>query len=702
MQSVLSNFPSQRLGNQPKLMWYCNFDAGVTQGSWVKVLANNYQRTLSGLQDLTPFFGAGAVANIFALPNLDDVAEIDTALQATSMGANGGLRSGARELYITFNNVIDHTANSRPQGGMQIKRAGTATTDDIDECMFRSRFTLPANFSTALDPTKDDFFVLFDKKTGLYGGNASTGDYRLIVTVINFDAGVYTIRTRGDNSANGQSVIPSVADSNIGSGGYWVKDVIVPLVSGREYILEVYWKKPQKIWTRNPDPSAIISGMTGAPYLQDTTTGITITKLTDVVTKTEYLLCEKYGGQQTGNENLPDARFFCGLLYSGGGDGLPDPGMSIKITGIEYWSTKAAQIGKLEVGNFGPLPFVHTPLSRGTMFGASDGNDANPGTEASPKTYQGAINAATAPGSVVFFRGGTLALTTAAHFSLWNSGTAANPIIYEAYPGEVFTIDGSAITPGVGNQRRVNYSDSFQKLRGVRIINMPEYGIYNSGLDNMVDGCEVAYCSLSGISNTGSRFMIMNSWIHHCSDVGKFGGAYNNGGNADGISFSSGTGSSALHNLVTDCSDDAIDTWQSLYTTVEYNICIRSGAGDGNGNGIKAGGASVGAYSIVDHNLVWDCLNNGIDVNTGIGVSVNSNTTGSCGGAGYVFEADTTHSRNVSIGDGSTHTGTGIPGLPNSWDIAGTAVFLNTDETSTDFLKVTQDGTFDNIGAHYL
>lgn len=700
-KSILGNLPRNNASNCPKLKWACNFESGITQGAWVRVLANNYQRTLSGLQDVEPFFGAGAVANIFALPNADVDTEIDTVIQETSMGSNGGLRRGAQELYITFNNVVDHVANSRPQAGMQIKRAGTATTDDIDEIFFRSRITLPSNFSTALDHTKDDFFVLYDEKTGLYGGNASTGDYRLIVTAINFTAGVYTLRTRGDNSANGQGIIPSVANSNI-STGYWVQDVTVPLVDGREYILEVYRKKPEKIWTRSTDPADIISGMTGAPYIQDTTTGITKAWLTDVVTGTRYALCSQIGGQQNGNENLPCARHFAALLYSGGGDGLADPGMSVKITGIEFWDSAPYNVDYIEMGNHGPLPWVPTPLSKATMFGASDGNDANPGTEASPKTYQGAINAAVNPGDVVFFRGGTLALTTAAHFSLWNVGTAAQPIIYEVYPGEVFTIDGAGITPGVGDQRRVNYSDSFQKLRGVRIINMPEYGIYNSGLDNMVDGCEIAYCNLSGVSNTGSRLTITNSWIHHCSDVGKFGGNYNNGGNADGISFSSGTGGKILHNLITDCSDDLIDTWQSLHTTVKYNICLRAGLGDGNGNAIKGGGGGVGAYAVIDHNLVAFCTGNGVDANTGIGVTMRHNTSAYNGGVGFVLEADTVHSGNVSIGDGSTHSGTGITGLRNSWEIAGTPVFLNIDPDSPDFLKVTQGDGFDGIGAHYI
>lgn len=705
MKSVLGNARTINQSNCPKLEFAISFGSGVTLGSWTRTAANTYSRTVTGVDsstgfdmaDVTNFFGAGAVLNIYALPEFDVDTECVTQIRAATYPNLPGIPRGAQELYSYVSSVITSTPGDfKPQQAMQILRADFTT--DIERVFTRKFFITPANLRDRLhhDVSSGSFLVLEDRKTGGFAGSKFNGDYRVAVSAIEESAGSILLIAKGDAQANGTSTAVNTAES------FWSQITYQSqyyLKENYPYWLEVFVKRPQKI---NERESFVVSPATTPAFKQDITTGRTVVVLVDALTGERITLADKQGGRQMGAENLPWTRFFPTIMYTGGWRSATPPSVPMAHTAIEFWDNMPNYVGKIEARNHGPLPWVPTPLSKATMFGASNGNDANPGTELLPKTYQGAVNAAVNPGDVVFFRGGTLALTTAAHFSLWNAGTAANPIIYEVYPGEVFTIDGSAITPGVGNQRRVNYSDSFQKLRGVRIINMPEYGIYNSGLDNMVDGCEIAYCNLSGVSNTGSRMTVMNSWIHHCSDVGKFGGNYNDGGNADGISFSSGTGGSILHNLITDCSDDLIDTWQSLHTTVKYNICIRAGAGNGNGNGIKGGGGGVGAYAIIDHNLVWDCLNNGIDVNTGIGVSVNSNTTGSCGGVGYVFEADTTHSRNVSIGDGSTHTGTGIPGLPNSWDIAGTPVFLNTDPTSVDFLKVTQDGIFDGIGAHYV
>lgn len=329
-----------QIANAARLKWQCSFESGITLGAWSRVAANNYQRTVTGIQEVESFFGTGAVANIYALPNADVDTEINSVVQATSMT---GLRSGAQEMYLTFNNVVDHAANSRPQTAFQIKRAGIATTPDIDECFYRANVRLPSNFETAMNPAKDDFFIIYDKKSGLFAGNPTVGDYRLNISAISFDAGVYTVRSRGDNAANGDPLsgthIPSVADSNISVGYYWRNDVVVPLVGGRQYQIEVYWKKPQKIWVRNPDPAAILPGMTGAPYLQDTATGITRAWLLDTVTGIRYLLCNQIGGQQTGNENLPDARFLAAILYSGAGDGLPDPGLYSSWSGLEFWDS---------------------------------------------------------------------------------------------------------------------------------------------------------------------------------------------------------------------------------------------------------------------------------------------------------------------------------------------------------------------------
>ncbi len=385
----------------------------------------------------------------------------------------------------------------------------------------------------------------------------------------------------------------------------------------------------------------------------------------------------------------------------------------VKMPVATFAAKKPPYIGKnnryIFTKKHGPRPWKATPLSRATYYASPTGNDGNSGlTTLLPKTLQGAINA-TVPGDVVFILAGTYSVTTAAHLNLWQDGTAANPIIYEAYPGATVIIDGSGITPGVGNQRRVNMSGSWQKLRGVTVQNMPEYGIFIEGNHNVVDGCTITGNRLSGVicytSGSGpwtaaSFNTIMNCTVYANSDVGLTGGNYNNGGNADGIAPSRGQNNAVIYNLVYGNSDDGIDSWISWGTKIQYNIVRNNGLGIGNGNGIKAGGNSQGKDAIVDHNLCYSNLSAGIDVNTGINVTFISNTTWN-NATGYGLEADTINKRNVSKSDAAVKYGTGIA-TRNSWDISGTLTLLSTTEADSDFLEVTQDGTFNGIGAHYI
>ena len=696
-KSIFGNLRINNENNCPKKILHLNFD-DVALGALDEQTARNYNQSITpgnlNSSVMNSFFGAGYALECQGIIDTEvaSAAAFEAILENSLVTVVGPHGENITALYQQIKSKdLNPGANpwfSPSQAWVRVLRAapGDVVPPAIDTMyisQWRKMQIPPAvtleNFLDYTDPSGVAFScTILEAKTGGYAGVEAAGDYRFSVRIEEDVDGLYW-STRGDDFAN-NSAVPGVP--NVVNRRFWREDTHTPIPpSDTWFFLEALIERGRA---------------TNRTLVQVTIAGI------------KYVICDKQSSgalisttdAQEGIERLPWTRIFLDGLYS---DSLPaNYPLTTYAYDIQVWDSAPRFMGYIEMGNHGPLPWVPTPLSKATMFGASDGNDDNPGTEASPKTYQGAINAAVNPGDVVFFRGGTLALTTAAHFSLWNVGTAAQPIIYEVYPGEVFTIDGAGITPGVGNQRRVNYSDAFQKLRGVRIINMPEYGIYNSGLDNMVDGCEIAYCNLSGVSNTGSRLTIINSWIHHCSDVGKFGGNYNDGGNADGISFSSGTGGKILHNLITDCSDDLIDTWESLYTTVKYNICLRAGAGIGNGNGIKGGGGGVGAYAIIDHNLVAFCTGNGVDANTGIGVNMRNNTSAYNGGVGYVLEADTIHSGNVSIGDGSTHSGTGITGLRNSWEIAGTPVFLNIDPDSPDFLKVTQGDGFDGIGAHYI
>ena len=711
-KSILGNLRYNNSSNVPKKILHFPDFSSVTLGTPVVVGSSTKQYT----QTITSSSIVSSVMNGFFDTNYTlqmqltadrdivgadaaaKVADLTTLIENSIVTVPGPYGTNVQALYqnTKTRTTAIGTANSQPQNWFRVLRdalgAGGSGVPGSAMKKFYCSYWVKMQVDGA-DPlaTNLDFShvsgnafwrVFFDVKSGGYLGYEGGGDLRITVRIHEDATGLYW-RTQMDNSAaNAPISIPGVTGS---PATFWQVDSRESIPSDGEWFkFEVEMTVPDPVTRSYPSDHP------------DLTTGRTKVSITRASTMQSVVICDKRGGVHMGVHDLPWSQmFFAGVYSLAGGQ------INQYIYDLQIWDKTKRELGYIDARNHGPLPWVPTPLSKGTMFGASDGNDANPGTEASPKTYQGAINAATAPGSVVFFRGGTIALTTAAHLSLWNVGTAEQPIIYEAYPGETVIIDGSAITPGVGNQRRVNFSDSYQKLRGVIIQYMPEYGVYSGGTHNTVDGNEIRYCKLSGILNTGSYNSFINNWIHHCSDVGLNTGNYADGGNADGISISSGTGNSVMHNLIEDCADDGADTWQSQSPLVRYNIVRRIGLGSGNGNGIKAGGASVGANAVVDHNLVYDVVNNGVDANTGINVTMRKNTVWGVGGVAFVLEADTICEGNVESGNGSTKTGTGIP-TRNSWDRTGTLAFESTTEGDADFLAVTQDGTFDGIGAHYL
>jgi hypothetical protein len=711
MQSILSNFPAQRLGNQPKKILHLDFSK-VTLGASTFVTTKNYNKTitLSNLNSsvMNSFFGTSYTLQSQSIVDVAvaDAAAFDAITSNTIVTVPGPYGANVSAL---FQNMISKTLtpNTNPSGApnqtwVRVLRnaPGVNPAENIDSLFvsqWRRHQISPANsLSSFIDytVTNAQWLALFDFKTGGYGGVEGAGDYRLSGRIEEDATGLYW-SVRGDDLAN-NAAVPGVPDSV--ARQFWRVDSRIPVPPNDAwYRLDVWVLRHQATTNR---------------------TLVTVTLASDGKT---YVICDKIssaslaggpgaagGGYdaQEGVQRLPWSQIFLGGLYTDGV--VANYPCNSYMYDLQVWDKPPYRHGKLEVGNFGPLPRVATPLSRATYYASPTGSSGNPGTFNSPKDIQSAINA-TVPGDVVFLLAGTYSVTTAAHLNLWQDGTATNPIIYEAYPGHTVIIDGSTITPGVGNQRRVNMSGSYQKLRGVTVQNMPEYGIFIGGNYNTVDGCTVTGNKLSGIitytSGSGpwsaaSYNTIINNWVHHNSDVGLLTGNYNNGGNADGIAPSRGYGNKVQHNLVEYNSDDGIDSWISWSTEISYNVVRYNGLGNGNGNGIKAGGNTEGKNALVQHNLVYGNLSVGIDINTGIACTFKSNTTYD-NATGYGFESDTINERNVSIGDTAVKYGTGVASQ-NSWDIIGTPTFISTTEGNADFLKVTQGGTFDNIGTHYL
>ncbi len=366
----------------------------------------------------------------------------------------------------------------------------------------------------------------------------------------------------------------------------------------------------------------------------------------------------------------------------------------------------------------GARPVPATPVGQGTLFAAPDGS-LNACSHAVPCAIRTAF-ARLNPGDILFLRGGTYDTTTS--LSPGHSGQIDHPIIIESYPGETAILAGryrsaadvinhpDGRTSGI----RIGRDLSYIVVRNIEVTHMGWAGISVHGSHNIVEGCHTHHNIISGIALYGGEWheddpdyqipypygynIIRDNISNANSDVGLAA----NGGNSDGIAVSSGRYNTIIHNTVYANSDDGIDTWRSNDSFVAYNRVYDNGRGNGDGNGIKAGGnlnpaATNGLRTVVKHNLVYDNRKRGLDYNAGHDVVFQYNTSFRNATVGFRGAADTIVEYNIASRNGSqdSHLGTN-----NSWNTPGQVTFLSTDPDSADFLKPEPGSPFASMGAY--
>ena len=357
----------------------------------------------------------------------------------------------------------------------------------------------------------------------------------------------------------------------------------------------------------------------------------------------------------------------------------------------------------VQAGVMGPKPVASTDVSKGKYFVKPGGSGTTCSITAPCDIWHGIAKARAGDG--VFLRGGTYNINKAINFSY--SGTSTAPIIFESYPNEHAILDGGQNAKGA--YVRIDITGNYIQLRKLEIRNMPQQGLRITGSNNLFDGLYVHHNILSGLhiislddgavpGKSGSKNIIRNTTASYNSGVGLYDSAFDNGGNSDGISISNGNHNRIENCLIYNNSDDGIDTWRSTYSYVGYNIVFANGAGDGNGNGIKAGGIYPGAYTLAEHNLSYSNRNKGIMSNNGDNVTLRNNTTWNNKSYGYSVNSDTIVSNNIAS-ESLKRYGKGIES-DNSWQRSGNVSFVSTDSKSSYFLVPTTNGGFEDIGAY--
>lgn len=262
-------------------------------------------------------------------------------------------------------------------------------------------------------------------------------------------------------------------------------------------------------------------------------------------------------------------------------------------------------------------------LRAATYYVAVDGDDANPGTLASPfATIQRGQVAAVA-GDTVYIRGGTYVMTEdkiATRTGIWayvthlnKSGGYGARINYWAYPGERPVFDYSAIKPADLRVIAFFVSGSWLHIRGLEIVGVQvtirtrtqSECFENQGGNNIYEQLSMHDGMAIGIYLTrGANNLILNCDAYRNWDSVSEGGR---GGNVDG--FGGHPRAGAKGNVFRGCrawfnSDDGYDCINAFESvTFEYCQAFFNGytpdfVSRGDGNGFKTGGygAAGGAF----------------------------------------------------------------------------------------------------------
>ena len=364
----------------------------------------------------------------------------------------------------------------------------------------------------------------------------------------------------------------------------------------------------------------------------------------------------------------------------------------------------------------GAREVISTPIERGTIFISSTGTGEECSIE-TPCELEKGIQRAEAD-DVVFFKGGVYDLSTIENRRnrvVLNEGLRGRPIIYESYPNELAIFDGSNLPDDAYGSI---YMKSYSHLRRVEIRNMIQSGVKIVGNHNIVEGVESHHNQNSGIlvykrretqvNDTRTSYNIIRDCIiHHNSDVD----TVYKGGNADGISLSYGVNNLVTHNTVYSNSDDGIDTWKTVGTTVEYSISYDNGKGEnGNGKGFKLGGdntpsSPLGRGVVSQFNIAYNNKSTGFTENSGKEVTMKNNISYNNGEYGFVsFDGGSSLINNISYNNTLAHLySIQVPNSNNSWQIKEVVEsdFLSLNPTSENFLKPKESSAISDIGAYY-
>jgi hypothetical protein len=242
--------------------------------------------------------------------------------------------------------------------------------------------------------------------------------------------------------------------------------------------------------------------------------------------------------------------------------------------------------------------------SANDIYVGPNGNDSNPGTQASPYRTLGRAHQAASAGRTIWMLPGTH--TYSSTTSLTKSGTEAAPIVISGTPGNRPVLD-FASQPRGSNNRGIEIDANYWQIRGIEVANAGDNCIAISGSNNVVDNVVTHDCEDTGVqitvgaSQAGNSAYGANNLILNCDSYQNFDQA-TGGENADGFAAKLRIGPG---NVFRGCrawnnADDGWDLFASNdVVVIEDSWAFSNGKVDGqnpagDGNGFKLGGAPAG------------------------------------------------------------------------------------------------------------
>jgi len=377
--------------------------------------------------------------------------------------------------------------------------------------------------------------------------------------------------------------------------------------------------------------------------------------------------------------------------------------------------------------------FLAFHVNATTYFIATNGNDANPGTQAQPFRNFSKINSLSlVAGDTVYIMPGTYSSGATSNSPQWcvritgKNGTSTNPIVISAYPyasAARVTLDCSDFqhtSDFVGIQMETS---SWFVFNRIRVTGIPQrvagqvclgWWFLNNAGNFLVNNCESDHIGNNGFRHDNTNNMTyLNCDAHHIDNPFDPGIQRHGGADGFGVYNAANTSTGTLYKKCRAywCSDDGWDS-NNFSRDITYDSCwafwggyvqdvfplthSQGGVNWGDGDGFKLGGdatiASSSNLRTAKNCVSFENFASGFDQNlANIGMTFYNNTTYSCLKAGFFVYTQTPSPmvvrNNLSYNNGFTQNfiNGSTTQSNNSWNGAVTV-------TNADFALLTSTG----------